>query len=165
MPQWKEHRPSILRPKFAKNLELGFLFCFVLFCLNQTTTSFTNFTRSNYSVTKHQTLIAHGPHGKAPSAGQPQILPRKGSKVPSSLLFCLGGHQVLKSMHPTKFLGCNSWTLPFPIPAGGQGPAGLQSDRSRAGPAGQSSGFWPLDFQWTLRCLGKLCGSELSTKG
>ena len=26
MPQWKEHRPSILRPKFAKNLELGFLF-------------------------------------------------------------------------------------------------------------------------------------------
>ena len=24
MPQWKEHRPSILRPKFAKNLELGF---------------------------------------------------------------------------------------------------------------------------------------------
>ena len=35
MPQWKEHRPSILRPKFAKNLELGFLFCFVLFCLNQ----------------------------------------------------------------------------------------------------------------------------------
>ena len=33
MPQWKENRPSILRPKFAKNLELGFLFCFVLFCL------------------------------------------------------------------------------------------------------------------------------------
>ena len=31
MPQWKEHRPSILRPKFAKNLELGFLFCLVLF--------------------------------------------------------------------------------------------------------------------------------------
>ena len=31
MPQWKEHRPSILRPKFAKNLELGVLFCFVLF--------------------------------------------------------------------------------------------------------------------------------------
>ena len=31
MPQWKEHRPSILRPKFAKNLELGILFCFVLF--------------------------------------------------------------------------------------------------------------------------------------
>ena len=50
MPQWKEHRPSILRPKFAKNLELGFLFCLVLFCLNQTTTSFKSFTRSNYSV-------------------------------------------------------------------------------------------------------------------
>src|SRR5574337_759998 len=47
MPQWKEHRPSILRPKFAKNLELGFLFCLVLFCLNQTTTSFKIFTRSN----------------------------------------------------------------------------------------------------------------------
>ena len=29
----------------------------------------------------------------------------------------LGGHRVLKPMHPTKFLGCNSWTLPFPIPA------------------------------------------------
>src|SRR5574340_1264203 len=60
MPQWKEHRPSILRPKFAKNLVLGFLFCFVLFCLNQTTTSFTIFTRSNYSVPKHQTCTAHG---------------------------------------------------------------------------------------------------------
>src|SRR5574339_633686 len=56
MPQWKEHRPSILRPKFAKNLELGFLFCLVLFCLNQTTTSFKSFTRSNYSVPKHQTI-------------------------------------------------------------------------------------------------------------
>src|SRR5574337_203466 len=66
MPQWKEHRPSILRPKFAKNLELGFLFCLVLFCLNQTTTSFKSFTRSNYSVPKHQTCTAHGPHGKAP---------------------------------------------------------------------------------------------------
>src|SRR5574340_28565 len=68
-------------------------------------------------------------------------------------------------MHPTKFLGCNSWTLPFPIPAGGQGPAGLQSARSRAGPAGQSSGFWPLDLQRTLGCLGKPRGSELSAKG
>src|SRR5574337_1199425 len=75
MPQWKEHRPSILRPKFAKNLELGFLFCLVLFCLNKTTTSFKSFTRSNYSVPKHQTCTAHGPHGKAPSAGQPQMLP------------------------------------------------------------------------------------------
>ncbi|MFW9294887.1 hypothetical protein ACN9OF_14295, partial [Glaesserella parasuis] len=75
MPQWKEYRPSILRPKFAKNLELGFLFCLVLFCLNQTTTSFKSFTRSNYSVPKHQTCTAHGPHGKAPSAGQPQMLP------------------------------------------------------------------------------------------
>ena len=63
------------KTKFAKNLELGFLFCFVLFCLNQTTTSFKSFTRSNYSVPKHQTCTAHGPHGKAPSAGQPQMLP------------------------------------------------------------------------------------------
>ena len=55
-------------------------------------------------------------------------------------------------MHPTKFLGCNSWTLPFPIPAGGQGSPGLQRPRSRAGPAGQSSGLCPLDFQGTLHC-------------
>ena len=55
-------------------------------------------------------------------------------------------------MHPTKFLGCNWWTLPFPIPAGGQGSPGLQRARSRAGPAGQSSGFCPLDFQRTLHC-------------
>ena len=73
--------------------------------------------------------------------------------MPSPLLCCLGGHQGLKSMHPTKFLGCNPWTLPFPIPAGAQGPAGLQSARSRAGPAGQSSVFCPLDFQRTLGCL------------
>ena len=74
--------------------------------------------------------------------------------MPSPLLCCLGGHQGLKSMHPTKFLGCNSWTLPFPIPAGAPGPAGLQSARSRAGPASQDSGFCPLDFQRTLGCLG-----------
>ena len=48
---------------------------------------------------------------------------------------------MFKSMHPTKYLGCNWWTLPFPIPAGGQGPSGLQSGRSRAGPAGQSKGY------------------------
>ena len=77
--------------------------------------------------------------------------------MPSPLLCCLGGHQGLKSMHPTKVLGCNPWTLPFPIPAGAQGPAGLQSARSRAGPAGQSSVFCPLDFQRTLGCLGKPC--------
>ena len=47
--------------------------------------------------------------------------------MPSSLLFCLGGHRVFKSMQPTKFLGCNSWTLPFPIPAGGEGPTGIQN--------------------------------------
>ena len=68
-------------------------------------------------------------------------------------------------MQPTKFLGCNPWTLPFPIPAGGQGPAGLQSARSRARPAGQSSGLCPLDFQRTLGCLGKPRGSELCAKG
>ena len=68
-------------------------------------------------------------------------------------------------MQPTKFLGCNPWTLPFPIPAGGQGPAGLQSARSRAGPAGQSPGLCPLDFQRALGCLGKPRGSELCAKG
>ena len=36
--------------------------------------------------------------------------------------------------------------------AGGQGSPGLQRARSRAGPAGQSSGFCPLDFQRTLHC-------------
>ena len=46
----------------------------------------------------------------------------------------------MKSMHSTKFLGCNSWTLPFPIPAGVQGPAGLQSAGIRTGPAGQTKG-------------------------
>ena len=68
-------------------------------------------------------------------------------------------------MQPTKFLGCNPWTLPFPIPAGCQGPAGLQSARSRAGPAGQSPGLCPLDFQRALGCLGKPRGSELCAKG
>ena len=57
-------------------------------------------------------------------------------------------------MHPTNFLGCNSRTLPFLILAGAPGPAGLQSARSRAGPASQDSGFCPLDFQRTLGCLG-----------
>ena len=72
--------------------------------------------------------------------------------MPSPLLCCLGGHQGLKSMHPSNFLGCNSRTLPFLILAGAPGPTGLQSARSRAGPAGQSSGFCPLDFQRTLHC-------------
>ena len=80
-------------------------------------------------------------------------------KIDSQWEICCLAHP----MHPTKFLGCNSWTLPFPIPAGGQGPAGLQSARSRAGPAGQSSGFWPLDLQRTLGCLGKPRGSVQAT--
>ena len=53
----------------------------------------------------------------------------------------------LRRVHPTKFLGCNSWTLPFPLPAGAPGPAGLQSARSRAGPASQDSGFCPWQSQ------------------
>ena len=60
-------------------------------------------------------------------------------------------------MHPTKFLRCNLRTLPFPIPAGAPGPAGLQSARSRSGPAGQGSWFCPLDSKRTLGCLGKPC--------
>ena len=75
---------------------------------------------------------------------------------------------MFKSMHPTKFLGCNWWTLPFPITAGGQGPAGLQSGRSRAGPAGQSKGYEvpageitrqdkSLGLPAGTRLLGKTC--------
>src|SRR5574341_1534114 len=64
--------------------------------------------------------------------------------VPSSLVCCLGGHRVLKPMHPTKFLGCNSWTLPFPIPAGGQGPVASKVPEAGLGqPARvQASGPW-----------------------
>ena len=53
---------------------------------------------------------------------------------------------------------CSAENLGFtfgPIPAGAQGPAGLQSARSRAGPDGQSSVFCPLDFQRTPGCLEK----------
>ena len=86
------------------------------------------------------------------------------------LLFCLGGYQAFKSMHPTKFLGCKSWTLPFPNPAGGQGPVGLQSAGSRSGPAGQNKGCGvpageitrqdkslglPGDLAASIRLLGK----------
>ena len=98
----------------------------------------------------------------------PMFLPENPRDGEPGGLPSMGSHRVgrvLKPMHPTKFLGCNSWTLPFPIPAGGQGPAGLQSARSRAGPAGQSSGCWPLDLQRTLGCLGKPRGSDLSAKG
>ena len=84
--------------------------------------------------------------------------------MPSSL-FCLGSHRVFKSMHPTKFLGCNWWTLPFPIPAGGQGSPGLQRARSKAGPAGQSSGFCPLDFQRTLHCWKNHAALSFPQKG
>ena len=83
-------------------------------------------------------------------------------------------------MHPTKFLGCNSWTLPFPIQAGGQGPAGLQTASSRAGPAGQSKGCGvpageitrqdkslglPEDLAAGTRLLGKTAQAELFAKG
>lgn len=44
-----------------------------------------------------------------------------------------------KSMPPSEFLRCNSETLPFPIPEGGQEPAlNWRSAGSKAGPAGQS---------------------------
>lgn len=45
---------------------------------------------------------------RLPLSRQPQIYSWKGSKVPSSLLFCLVATRCL-TMHPTKFLGCNSW--------------------------------------------------------
>lgn len=69
MPQWKENRPSIFRPQFAKNLEL-FVFFLIkaphnLKILHVLIIHFPN-----------PKLIAQGPHGKAPlSAGQPQIPP------------------------------------------------------------------------------------------
>ena len=46
----------------------------------------------------------------------------------------------------------------IPILAGAPGPAGLQNARSRAGAAGQNSGFCPLDFQH-LRAKCKLTDS------
>ena len=79
-----------------------------------------------------------------------------------------------KPMHLTKFLTCSLWTLPFPIPAGGQQPTGLQSAVSRAGPASQTKGCGVpagpgrinhVDFQQALGCLGKPPGSELYAKG
>ena len=86
--------------------------------------------------------------------------------MPSSLLFCLGGHQIFKSMHPNKFLGCNWWTLPFPIPAGGQGPAGQQSGRSRAGPGSQSKSYEvPAgEITWQDKSLGLPAGTRLLGK-
>ena len=50
--------------------------------------------------------------------------------------------------------GCNPWTLPFPIPAGAQGPAGLQSARSRDGPAGQIL-EGSLEYEGTTRRVPK----------
>ena len=35
--------------------------------------------------------------------------PQGSLELLAPLLCCLGGHQGLKSMHPTKFLGCNPW--------------------------------------------------------
>lgn len=51
------------------------------------------------------------PMEKPFSAGQPRIPQWKGSKVPSSPLFCLSVHQIFKSMSPGKLLRCNSETL------------------------------------------------------
>ena len=45
-------------------------------------------------------------------------------------------------MHPTKFLGCNSKTLPFLIPAGGQGPARLQKCRQQGWASRPEWGLW-----------------------
>ena len=73
---------------------------------------------------------------------------------------------MFKSMQPTKFLGCNWWTLPFPIPAGGQGPAGQQSGRSRAGPASQSKSYEvPAgEITWQDKSLGLPAGTRLLGK-
>lgn len=93
------------------------------------------------------------------SAGKPLIPQCKGSKVPSSLLFRLGVHPVFKSMPPTEFLRCNSETLPFPIPEGGQEPAlNWRSAGSKAGPARQSGvgpgrGFQQVKSPWRINPL------------
>ena len=136
MPQWKENRPSIFRPQFANNLELFFFFLLIkaphnLKILHILIIQFPN-----------PKLIAQGPHGKAPSQQDSHRFHHEmAARCPPPFFFCLGGHQMFKSIHPTIFLGCNWWPLPFPIPAGGQGPTGLQSGRSRAGPASQSKGY------------------------
>ena len=57
------------------------MFCFVLFCFNQTTTSFTIFTRSNYSVPKHQTCTSNGPQGSASSGRRGCKLSHTGQSV------------------------------------------------------------------------------------
>ena len=68
MSQWKENRPSIFRPQFAKkDLELFFLI------KAPHNLKFLQVLIIQFQNTK---LIAQGPHGKAPlSAGQPQIPP------------------------------------------------------------------------------------------
>ena len=76
-------------------------------------------------------------------------------------------HSSISASHISKLLLLLSHVsrvrLCNPIDGSPQGSlAGLQSARSRAGPAGQSSGFWPLDLQRTLCCLGKPRGSDLS---
>ena len=68
MPQWKENRPSIFRPQFAKkNLELFFLI--------KTPHNLKNCTHSIYSVLKHHTYWTGSPWKGPLSAGQPQIPP------------------------------------------------------------------------------------------
>ena len=90
----------------------------------------------------------------------------KGHQGAPTLLSCLGGHQVFKSMHLTKFLGFNLWTLPFPIPAGGQGPTGLQSVGSRAGSVGQTKGCGVSAGEITRqdKSLGLPAGTRLPGK-
>ena len=71
---------------------------------------------------------------------------------------------MFKSMHPSKFLGCNWWTLPFPIPAGVKGPLGCkvpeaglgQLARVRVDLQVKSPGRMnPLDFQQALGYVGE----------
>ena len=124
MPQWKENRLTIFRPDLRKNLELVFFFLIKA----PHNLKILHVLIIQFQDTK---LIVQCPHGKASLSRTATDSTMKGQQ--GALLFCLGGHQVFKSMHPTKFLGCNSETLLCPIPAGGRGPAGLQSARSRLG--------------------------------
>ena len=61
MPQWKENRPSIFRPQFAKNLELGCIFFLIKAPHNL---NFLHILIIQFQNTK---LIAQGSHGKDPS--------------------------------------------------------------------------------------------------
>ena len=106
------------------------MFCFVLFCLNQTTTSFTIFTRSNYSV---------------PSPGEGNGYPLQYFGLENSLDCTI--HGVAKSQ--TRLI---DFHLPFPGSS-----AGIKSTLNAGDPgsipgSGRSPGEgigYPLQYSWS----------------